>query len=96
MNLTHNVQLHRDQILQLAASHGARDVRIFGSVARNEATPTSDVDLLVKMDNGKSYLDFVALWQDLEELLKRSVDVVAENGVSPYLKERIIAEARPL
>lgn len=86
----------REEILRLAALHGARNVRIFGSVARGEAGPESDVDFLVDMPKGRSLLDLVGLWQDLEELLQRKVDVVVDGGLSPYLKDRILAEAVPL
>jgi hypothetical protein len=86
----------REQILRLAAQHGARNVRVFGSFARGEAGPESDVDFLVAMDKGRSYFDLVALWQELEGLLRRKVDVISDCGLSPYLKDRILAEARPL
>jgi len=86
----------REKILNLAELHGATNVRIFGSVARGEATHDSDVDLLVTMEPGRTYFDFVALWQDLQELLGRKVDIVSEKGVSPYLRDRILSEARPL
>lgn len=87
---------NRAQILQIAARHGARNVRVFGSAARGEAGPSSDIDLLVDLEPGRSLLDHVALWQDLQELLGCPVDVVVEGGVSPYLRERILAEAVPL
>lgn len=83
----------RDEILQRAADHGARNVRVFGSAARGEAGAVSDVDLLVEMDSGRSMLDFVGLWQDLEELLGTTVDLISEGGISPYLREKILAEA---
>lgn len=86
----------RQKILKLAAQYGARNVRVFGSVARGETRATSDFDLLVDMDKGRTFLDLVAFWQDLEELLGRKVDVVTEGGLSPYLRDRIHAEARPL
>lgn len=86
----------REAILALAARHGARNVRIFGSVARGEPTLQSDVDLLVEMEKGRSLLDLVAFGQDVEELLGCPVDVITDGGVSPYLRERIYAEARPL
>ena len=53
----------------------------------------SDVDLLVEMEPGRSMLDFVGLWQDLQELLGTSVDLVSEGGISPYLREKILSEA---
>lgn len=86
----------REDILRLAALHGARSVRVFGSVARGDVASESDLDLLVDMEAGRSLLDQVAFWQDLEELLGFEVDVITERGVSPYLRERILAEARPL
>jgi hypothetical protein len=86
----------RDEILGYAASHGARNVRVFGSTARREAGDRSDVDLLVEMEPGSSLLDLVGLWQDLEDLLGADVDVVSDAGLSPHLRERIHAEAVPL
>ena len=65
----------------------------FGSVARGTASQTSDLDLLVEMEPGRSLLDLVALNQDLEDELGRPVDVVSEGGLSPYLRDRILAEA---
>lgn len=96
MGVSETLKSRRAEILQLAASHGARNVRVFGSGARSEAGPASDVDFLVEMEEGRSLLDLVALWQDLEDLLGRKVDVITEGGVSPYLKGRIFAEAIPL
>lgn len=96
MTLQELVKSKRGDILQLAARHGARDVRIFGSLARGEPGPESDLDLLVHMEAGRSYLDLVALWQDLEELLGKKVDVISDRGVSPYLRNRILSEAIPL
>jgi uncharacterized protein len=83
----------RMEIIRIAERHGARNIRVFGSAARQEATDDSDVDLLVDMDRGKSYLDLVALWQDLEELLGRKVDVLTDGGISPYLYDSIKKEA---
>jgi len=96
MGLEQKIQRHREEIIEIAASHGASAVRIFGSVARGEPTAGSDLDVLVKLDPDRSLFDQIALKQDLEELLGCSVDVVVEGGISPYLEERILAEARPL
>lgn len=86
----------RDAIIALAARHGARQPRIFGSVARGEAGPHSDIDLLVKMEEGRSLLDLSALALDLRDLLGVKVDVVSEDGLYWLLRRRILKEARPL
>jgi len=96
MPLDELIQTHREEILRLAARHGARNVRLFGSRACGQAGPGSDVDLLVRMEQRRSLLDLVGLWQDLEALLGRKVDVVSEGGLSPYLRDRVLAEAVPL
>jgi predicted nucleotidyltransferase len=96
MTTTDLLRSSRDRILQLAAHHGARNVRIFGSAVRGEAKPESDIDFLVDMEGGRSLLDLIELGQDLEELLHRKVEILTEGGLSPYLQERIHAEAVPL
>ncbi len=90
------VRKNRDRIVTIAARHGARNVRVFGSALRGDARVDSDIDLLVDLEPGRSLLDHVGLWQDLEDLLGRRVDVVVEGGISPHLEQRILAEARPL
>ena len=86
----------REEILQLAASRGVCNVRLFGSVARGEAKEDSDIDLLVDVESGRTLLDVVGLWLDLEMLLGRKVDLLTEGGVSRHLQESILSEARPL
>ena len=86
-------QRQRDEILRIAASHGERDVRVFGFLARGEAGPESDIDILVKLDPGRSLLDIVAIKQDLEDLLGCEVDVVTEAAISPYIREEVLREA---
>jgi hypothetical protein len=83
-------------ILRIARTHGAVTVRVFGSRARGDAKPQSDLDLLVGLEPGRSLLDVVAIRQDLEDLLGYSVDVVTEGGLSPYLRERVLSEAQAL
>ena len=83
-------------IERVARSHGAQSVRVFGSRARGDARPESDLDLLVSLEPGRSLLDLIAIKQDLEDILHIAVDVVTEAGLSPYLRDRILAEARPL
>jgi uncharacterized protein len=94
--MTLQLEKQRDAILRIAAKHGARNVRVFGSTARGTTTAHSDVDILVDLEQGRSLLDQVGLKQELEDLLGRNVDVVVEGGISPYLEERILAEAVPL
>ena len=87
------LRARREEILSCAVEHGAGNVRIFGSIARGDAQLESDVDFLVRMEPGRSLLDLVGLWQDLEDLLGTHVDVLSEGGVSPHLRERIYADA---
>jgi predicted nucleotidyltransferase len=83
----------RQDINRIAAAHGARNVREFGSVARGESSGSSDLDLLVEMTEGRSLFDLVALGADLEEALGVAIDVVTEKSLSPYLRDRVLAEA---
>ena len=85
-----------EEIRRVALQHGAERVRVFGSHARGDAGASSDVDLLVDFEPGRDLLDLVALKQDLEQLLGCHVDVVEEEGLSPYLRERVVQEARVL
>jgi uncharacterized protein len=93
MNVSELLQQKRRQVLEIAQGHGARNVRLFGSVARGETTETSDLDLLIEMEPGRSLLDVIAIKQDLEELLGCKVDVVTEAAISPYLRDKVIHEA---
>ena len=90
------VREHRAEILAIAARHGARSIRLFGSLARGEARPDSDIDLLVELEPGRSLLDLVAIKQDLEDVLGRPVDVLTERSLSPYLRDRVLESAIPL
>ncbi len=83
----------RQDILRLAAQHGAHDVRVFGSLARGEARPDSDVDILITLEPERSLLDLIALQQDLEDLLNCKVDVVTEAAVSPYIRPQVLRDA---
>ncbi len=86
----------RRSLLRLADRCGARNVRLFGSVARGEAGPKSDVDLLVDMDAGRGMFDLIEFEEKAADLLGCEVDVLTVPALSPYLRDRILAEARPL
>lgn len=87
----------RDQILESAAKHGAMNVRVFGSVARGEARPDSDVDLLVDWDMGRiTSWGGVGFDIEVQALLGRSVDVVEAKQLHPLIKQQVIREAIPL
>ena len=86
----------REEILRLAARRGARNVRVFGSVARGEANENSDLDLLVAWEPGRSLLDHAGLVQDLQELLGVKVHVGTEKSLHWYVRDRILREATPL
>lgn len=90
------LRLKRDEILRIAARRGARNLRIFGSVARGTASTESDIDFLVDMDSGRSLFDLGGLLSDLQELLGRPVDVITEAGLRSRIRARVLAEARPL
>ncbi len=91
-----DLERRRVDILRIAQQYGARNVRVFGSEARGEASPGSDLDLLVDMEPERSLLDLVGLGQDLEDLLGRHVDVLTAASVHPRLQASILADARPL
>ena len=90
------LEQHRDSVLTIARRHGARSVRVFGSMARDEAGPQSDVDLLVELEEGRSLLDLSALQQELEELLGRKVDIAEPEGLHWYIRDKVLREALTL
>ncbi len=96
MTLEQILKDKRDEILRIAAKHGAHNVRVFGSVARGTADAQSDIDLVVAFEPGRSLLDHAALWLELQELLSCKVDVVSERGIKPSVRDRVLDEAAPL
>jgi hypothetical protein len=86
----------RNDILRLASKYGARNVRVFGSLARGEADEASDLDLLVELDPGRSLLDLGGLQFELEALLGCRVDVVTERGLKLRIRDRVLREAVPI
>ena len=87
------VKRKREEILRVSARHGARNVRIFGSVARGEADEASDIDFLVEMEPGRSLLDLGGLQVELEALLGRPVDVVTVRGLKARIRSTVLREA---
>ena len=83
----------REAIIRIAGRHGATQVRLIGSVARGEARPDSDVDLLVTWSEGTSLLDQTALMLELEELLGRKVDIASDGWVKPAIRESVYRDA---
>ncbi len=87
---------YRDDILHLAREHGATQVRVFGSRAKGQGGASSDLDLLVDLEDGRSLLDLIGLQQAIEDLTHVRVDALTPNSLSPYLRDRVLAEAVPL
>lgn len=87
---------HRDEILRIAAHYGASRVRVFGSIARHEAKESSDIDLLIALEPGRSLLDLGGLLVDLEDLLGRRVDIVTDGALRGRFAERVLRDATPI
>jgi len=96
MGVDEVIRQKRQEILRVAARHGASNVRVFGSVARGEATADSDVDFLVDVGPNRSAFFPGGLIEDLKQLLGRNVDIVTEQGLHWFLRERVLKEAVPL
>ncbi len=96
MMVHQRLRRERERITALAARHGARELRVFGSVARGEERGDSDIDILVVMDTGRSLFDLGALQLELEEFLGQSVDVISEGGLREPTRGRILRDAIPL
>ncbi len=86
----------REEILRMAADRGARNLRVFGSVARGDNDERSDIDFLVDLDPGRSFLDVERLRKDLAELLATEVDVVSARGLRERVRTRVLEDAVPL
>lgn len=88
------VESIKKEIIPILERQGVNKAAVFGSVARGEAKDTSDIDLLVDLEEGKSLFDLVGLKLKLEEKLKRRVDVVTYNGINRHLKDLILKEQK--
>lgn len=90
------IREHRAELVAIAERHGVHDIRVFGSVARGEATPASDLDLLVDVEPGHGLLSLSAFAGEVEDLLHVSTQVATVNGLRPRVKRQVLAEAVPL
>ena len=90
------IESHRAEILDLARHHGLRDVRLFGSMARDDSDDASDVDLLVALAPGATGLALGGMLMDVQDLLRRRVDIVTEAGLHPAFRQRVLREAKRL
>ncbi len=84
---------NRKAILEIALRHGAKEVRVFGSVVRGEDDENSDLDLLVSMAPDRNLYDLIGLQQDIEQLVGRKTDVITEKSINRHLKDAILQEA---
>lgn len=96
MEIKKLLKAKRAEIIKIAAQYGASNIRIFGSVARGEATEDSDIDFLMDIQVGRSLLNRIALIQDLEDLLDRKVDVAKPETLHECIREQVLKEAIPL
>jgi predicted nucleotidyltransferase len=96
MNIYELLKVKREEILTVATKYGAYNVRIFGSVARQEADADSDIDFLVEMEPGRSLFDLGGLLMELQVMLGCDIDVVTEKGLRSRIRERVLKEAIPL
>lgn len=90
------IEQNRQTIQRLAQRRGVRNIRLFGSMSRSDATDVSDVDLLVELEEGRSGFALGGFLKDVSELLGRPVDVVTENALHPTIREQVLREAMPL
>jgi hypothetical protein len=91
-----DLRAHREAILELAARYGVSNVRVFGSVARGDSGPDSDIDLLVTANKGTTIFDLVGLWLDLKALLGCEVSLLSDGGLGERFKRRIEKDLVPL
>jgi len=86
------LKTRREEILRIARTHGASNLRLFGSLARGEEDQSSDLDLLVELSPEASLLDLITMKHELEDLLQCKVDLVTEDALSPYIREQVLRE----
>ena len=93
MSIEELLAAKREEILRTAARYGARNVRVFGSAARGEARPGSDLDFLVELEHGRSLFDLGGLLMELRHLLGCEVDVVTERGLRGRFRNTVLEQA---
>lgn len=96
MDMQETLRKKRGEIIRVAAKHGARNVRVFGSVARGDADSHSDIDLIADLEAGTGLFDHAALVTELNELLGCKVDVISSRGIKARIRARVLEEAVPL
>ncbi len=96
MTRAEQLKSNRKNILRLAKRYGVTDIRVFGSVVRGEETPESDIDFLIELEPDRSLFDVGGLLLELETLLGCKVDVLTEKSLHWYIRDEVLAEARPL
>lgn len=96
MSLRQQLHDRRDALTAIAARHGVSGIRLFGSVARGEDTPDSDIDLLIDLDETRGFQDYLSFVEEVEGLLGRRVEVVIDRSLSRHFRPYIEAEAQPL
>ena len=96
MGIAEIIQDKKEQILTLAARYGASNVRVFESMANGTSGQNSDINFLVDLEKGRSLFDLGGLLVDLQQLFERNVNVVTEDGLHWYIKDRILSEAKPV
>lgn len=87
---------YRKRILDIAKKHGVRDVRVFGSMSRGSSKSSSDADFLVDLEDGYDLFNLGACQMDLQDLLRRKVDMVTRDALNPKIRERVLQDAVPL
>ncbi len=92
-SIFNDLRLKKDNIINIAETYGASNVRIFGSVARGEDNDNSDIDFLVEFSHGRSLFDLINVKLELEDLLGRRVDIVTEKSLHPLIRDSVIEEA---
>ncbi len=96
MPLNRLITNNRNAIKEIARRYNATNIRVFGSMARGDADPDSDVDILADLDTNTSLLDRIAMTQEIEDLLGRKIDLVTPDKLHRIIKDKIIKEAVPL